>query len=95
MTHCRKTASQDEILTKACQNSIDKKQAEALSARSPINQYETFELDYLPWFNVRFFLQYHVYQDVDYSQNPFFLNEWPNPKASDDNTFVLGLWMDF
>jgi hypothetical protein len=63
--------------------------------RSPTNQYETFELDYLPWFNVRFILQYNVYQVVNNNQNPFFLNKWPNPKASDNNTFVLGLWMDF
>ena len=32
---------------------------------------------------------------VNNNQNPFFLNKWPNPKASDNNTFVLGLWMDF
>jgi len=95
MTHRRKAAWQDEILTKACQTPTDRKQAEVLSARSPTNQYETFELDYLPWFNVRFILQYNVYQVVNNNQNPFFLNKWPNPKASDNNTFVLGLWMDF
>ncbi len=37
---------------------------------SPTNQYETFELDYLPWFNVRFILQYNVYQIVNNNQNP-------------------------
>jgi hypothetical protein len=37
---------------------------------SPTNQYETFELDYLPWFNVRFILQYNVYHIVNNNQNP-------------------------
>jgi len=32
---------------------------------------------------------------VNNNQNPFFLNERPNPKASDNNTSVLGPWMDF
>jgi hypothetical protein len=31
---------------------------------------------------------------VNNDQDPFFLNEWPNPKASDNYTFVVGLWMD-
>ena len=95
MTHHRKAAWRDEILKKACQNTAVRKQAEILSARSPANQYEAFELDYLPWFNVRFILQHNVHQVVNNNQTPFFLNEWPNPKASDNNTFVLGLWMDF
>jgi len=59
------------------------------------NQYETFELNYLPWFNVRFILRYNVYQVINNNQNPFSLNKWPNPKGADSNTFVLGLWMDF
>jgi hypothetical protein len=62
---------------------------------SPANQYETFELDYRPWFNVRFHSEVNAYQVVNNNQNPFFLNKWPNPKASDNNTFVLGLSMDF
>jgi len=32
---------------------------------------------------------------VNNNQNPFFLNERPNPKASDNNASVLGPWMDF
>ena len=28
---------------------------------------------------------------VNKNQNPFLLNEWPNPKAWDNNTLVLGL----
>jgi iron:rusticyanin reductase len=62
---------------------------------SPTNQYEVFELDYLPWFNFRFILQYNVYQVVDNNQNPFFLRAWPHPQAAANNTFVFGLWMDF
>jgi hypothetical protein len=62
---------------------------------SPGNQYEAFEVDYLPWFNVRLLLQYDVYQVVNNNQNPFFLAGSPNPKASNNNTWVLGLWMDF
>ena len=38
---------------------------------SPANQYETFELDYVPWLNVRFILQYDAYQVVANNQNPF------------------------
>ncbi len=95
MAHRRKAAWRDEILKKACQNTNDRKQAEVLSARPPTNRYETFELGYRPWLNVRFILQYNVYQVVNHKQNSFFLNRWPNPKASDNNTFVLGLCMDF
>ena len=62
---------------------------------SPAHQYEVFELDYLPWFNFRFMLQYNVYQVVANNQNPFFLLKASNPKASNNNTWVLGLWMDF
>jgi len=59
------------------------------------NQYETFKLNNLPWFNVRFILRYNVYQVVNNNQNPFSLNEWPNPNGVDSNTFVLRLWIDF
>ncbi len=62
---------------------------------SPGNQYEVFELDWLPWFNFRFMLQYNVYQVVNNNQNPFILLQASHPKASDNNTWDLGLWMDF
>ncbi|HEX4153915.1 MAG TPA: hypothetical protein VHY75_17040 [Steroidobacteraceae bacterium] len=61
---------------------------------SPGHQYEVLELDYLPWFNFRFILQYNIYQVVRNNQNPFILLQATNPKASDNNTWVLGLWMD-
>lgn len=62
---------------------------------SPANQYEVYELDYLPWFNTKLLLQYDVYNVVNNNQNPFFLAGSSNPKASDNNTWVVGLWMDF
>jgi hypothetical protein len=70
---------------------------------SPANQYEVYELDYLPWLNFRFILQYNAYQVVANNQNPFTLNHanfpnspgFPNIKASNNNTWVFGLWMDF
>jgi hypothetical protein len=62
---------------------------------SPGHQFEVLELDYLPWFNIRFILQYNIYNVVKNNQNPFFLLNATNPQASNNNTFVLGLWMDF
>jgi hypothetical protein len=70
---------------------------------SPANQYEVFELDYVPWLNFRFILQYNAYQKVAGTQSPFILSNttfpnspgFPNIKASDNNTWILGLWMDF
>jgi len=62
---------------------------------SPANQFEVFELDYLPWFNTRLLLQYDLYNVVNNYQNPFFFLGASNPKASNNNTFVVGLWMDF
>jgi hypothetical protein len=70
---------------------------------SPANQYETFELDYVPWLNFRLILQYDAYQVVANNQSPFNLSNstfpnspgFRNVKASDNNTWVLGLWMDY
>jgi hypothetical protein len=71
---------------------------------SPASQYEVFELDYVPWLNFRFILQYNAYQVVANNQSPFNFNHnvlfptssgFPNVKASDNNTWVLGLWMDY
>ncbi len=70
---------------------------------SPANQYETFELDYVPWLNFRLLLQYDAYQVVANNQSPFNLSNsqfpfspgFPNIKASNNNTWVLGLWMDY
>lgn len=70
---------------------------------SPASQYEVFELDYFPWLNFKLLLQYNAYQVVANNQNPFNLSNatfpnspgFPNVKASDNNTWILGLWMDF
>jgi hypothetical protein len=70
---------------------------------SPANQFEVFEADYVPWLNFRFILQYNAYQVVANNQSPFNLSHatfpnspgFPNVKASDNNTWVVGLWMDF
>jgi hypothetical protein len=70
---------------------------------SPANQYETFELDYVPWLNFRLILQYDAYQVVANNQSPFNLSNatfpnspgFTNIKASNNNTWVLGLWMDY
>ena len=70
---------------------------------SPNNQFEVFELDYVPWLNFKFILQYNAYQVVANNQNPFNLSHsnfpgspgFPNVKASDNNTWILGLWMDY
>jgi hypothetical protein len=70
---------------------------------SPANQYETFELDYIPWLNIKLILQYDVYQVVANNQSPFNLSNatFPNSpgfrniRAGDNNTWVLGLWMDY
>jgi len=70
---------------------------------SPANQYEVLELDYMPWLNFRFILQYNAYQVVANNQSPFNLSNnafpnspgFPNIKASDNNTWIVGLWMDY
>jgi hypothetical protein len=48
---------------------------------SPANQYETFELDYVPWLNFRLILQYDVYQVVANNQSPFNLSNATFPNS--------------
>lgn len=66
---------------------------------SPNNQYWVFELDYMPWLNTKFILQYDAYTIVNGSQSPFYAFNGNaggvNGKASDNNTLVVGLWMGF
>ncbi len=61
---------------------------------APNNQYWVFELDYMPWLNTKFILQYDAYTIVDGNQSPFYGTPAAS-KASANNTLVLGLWMDF
>ena len=48
-------------------------------AHRPINT-RVYELDYLPWLNVKLILQYNVYQVVANNQSPFNLSNanFPN-----------------
>jgi hypothetical protein len=62
---------------------------------SPSNQYDVFELDYIPWLNVKLLLQYDLYSVVSNRQNPFYLDDATHPKASNNNTWVVGTWLDF
>jgi hypothetical protein len=40
-------------------------------------------------------MQYNIYNVVKNNQNPFILLNATNPRASNNNTFDIGLWMDF
>ena len=55
--------------------------------------WETFELDYLPWLNVKVFLQYNLYNRLDSFSNEFF--GIPSSKVSNNNTLMLGIWTAF
>ena len=59
---------------------------------SPRNQFWVFELDYMPWLNTKFILQYDAYTMVNGNQSPFYQ---ANTKPSDNNTVVAGVWMAF
>lgn len=60
---------------------------------SPDAMWETFELDYLPWLNVKVFLQYNLYNRLDSFSNEFFGT--PSSKVSNNNTLMLGIWTAF
>jgi len=60
---------------------------------SPDAMWETFELDYLPWLNVKVFLQYNLYNRLDSYSNEFF--GIPSSKVSENNTLMLGIWLAF
>jgi hypothetical protein len=62
-----------------------------LNGGSPNNQYWVFELDYMPWLNTKFILQYDLYTVVDGAQNPYGIGA----KPSNNNTAVVGLWTAF
>jgi len=59
---------------------------------SPNAMWETFELDYMPWLNVKLFVTYNVFNRLDSAANAFIGQ--PN-KVSDNNTVLLGLWTAF
>jgi hypothetical protein len=60
---------------------------------SPDAMWETFELDYMPWLNVKVFLQYNLYNRLDSYANAFY--GIPSSKVSDNNTLMLGIWTAF
>ncbi len=60
---------------------------------SPDAMWETLELDYLPWLNVKVFVQYNFYNRLDSFSNEFF--GIPSSKVSDNNTLMLGIWTAF
>jgi hypothetical protein len=62
---------------------------------SPNSSWETFELDYLPILNLKLAMQYNYFNKLGSGANPFYHSTLPNAKASDNNTFVLGLWFTF
>ncbi len=55
-------------------------------------------MDYLPWLNTKFFVEYDLFTKVNGNQSPFYLADGAsavNGKASDNNMIELGLWMGF
>lgn len=61
---------------------------------SPRAQWETLELDYLPWLNTKLFVQYNLYNHLGAASMPAFQGSAP-VQASNANAFVLGLWLAF
>ncbi len=60
---------------------------------SPNSQWETFEVDYLPFLNTKVLLQYTLYQKFNGGSNAY--DGVTNRKASDNNLVMLGLWTNF
>ena len=60
---------------------------------SPDAMWETFELDYLPWLNIKIFLQYNLYNRLDSFTNAFY--GIPSSKVSENNTLMAGIWLAF
>ncbi len=60
---------------------------------SPTAMWETFELVYMLRLNIRLFLQYNLYNRLDSGANAF--AGYTNPKPTDNDTLVAGLWLAF
>ena len=52
---------------------------------SPTTDFETLEVDYLPWLNTKFSVQYNIYNEVN----------GVSSHASDYNSLMLGMWTAF
>jgi len=71
----------------------------------PNNAYWTLQLDYTPfgkddsfaspYLNIRFFVQYYIYDKFNGSENAYNNNGAPLRNASDNNTLYTGAWVAF
>jgi len=61
---------------------------------SPRAQWESLELNYLPWLNTKLILQYNLYNHLGAASMPAFQGTAP-PKASDANALVFAIWLAF
>jgi len=59
----------------------------------PDSQFETLELDYMPWLNTKILLQYTIYNQFNGGSNAY--DGVSGRKASDNNTALIGLWIAF
>ena len=59
----------------------------------PDSQYETAELDYMPWLNTKFLLQYTIYNQFNGGSRSY--DGTSGRRASDNNTFMAALWIAF
>ncbi|MDA8233170.1 MAG: hypothetical protein M0006_17705 [Magnetospirillum sp.] len=60
---------------------------------SPDTQWETLELDYLPWLNTKLMLQYNIYNEV--MGGSTFNQGGRIRSAMDNNTLMAGMWVAF
>ena len=60
---------------------------------SPDSQYETIELDYMPWLNTKILAQYTIYNQFNGGSLGY--DGTTGRKASDNNTAMLAMWIAF
>ena len=60
---------------------------------SPDTQWETLEVDYLPWLNTKVMLQYNIYNQI--LGGGTFNQDGHVRSSMDNNTLMLGLWTAF
>jgi len=59
----------------------------------PDSQFETLELDYMPWLNTKILAQYTIYNQFNGGSGAY--DGSTGRKASDNNTALIGLWLAF
>ena len=62
---------------------------------SPNTQFETLEVDYMPWLNTKFMVQYNIYNEVMGGSSFTDMNTGLRRSASDNNTLMIGMWTAF